>query len=715
MNRIGPCSALMWLTFAGLIAGACTDDDTIEASIEGPTDVAILPASEMVAVPIGFVANKRSGAITKLDLKHETFLRDLPYGSWIASHPLATGRDRRLDQIAAVMDYAVEAEDGRSAYSITVLATDAERDQLLIVPYLDYRAPGGPHCSSDKPDCVVNDEGAVDCLVPPRYPVCLYDSPAGAPVNLADDAAPGSIPIVDEEGNALGGMEVRAFRLREGYTTTEEWHAVWDADKHHFVVNGTRSGVQQRTAEPGKTYLSDHLEIQFLVDASADDLPPGASFSFYTDNGVIEIPLDAYAADLQVLPGGDVLALSLQRVETLEEDGRARDVVTGALGWVDLSPLKDRAEGEALVAEDFPLQDVALCGDPMAETPCESVPMGMDVDADRGLLYISDGGAYGVVHEVRFEDGAPEIREIDGLMPNLDVAVVQDPDGGETWRNLFVANLGEGSVSVYDLIEDRLRDVNTWTPEIDPMEVHAPIRGLSAAKAAVLLNETTDDGAALSSVLVAATTFKGEVVTFKGETGCMPFAAPAGAYVVDFSEAPNPDYGQASNSSFAYSSETDSVAITNPCGGITRSETWTFVYDENLQAYRVNGSESNQPGEYQEGLAYEDERYTTDKGEISVLIRSGTMPATDGDQLQITVTADTVTIPLIPPGSSSNSGSDPADLVLYDDAYGDRNQSWTPIEVRTVALVPAFGADRVYKLDLRYSGNTTDAIMALWR
>ncbi len=636
---------LLALSFVG-----CAEDEVLLRMFDGPIDVAVLEPNQILDVHTGFVTNFRSGKIVKLDLKHETYLGDNPLGSWIRSTPLATGRDRLLEQVAVAYEYIDETN-----YRVTVFASDSSRGQLLVVPYLETAAPRGAHCTPDNVSI-------------PRYGVCLYAEEGGAPLTLGDG---GQLPVVGADGTALSGYSVSSFRLREGRTTTEGWKAVYRDGV--FQVLGSRSGLQEKTAVPGEIYFADRNEIEFLITAEegAGELPEGATFSFYTDSGIREIPVDGTIEDLRIAPEHNRLYATVQSEETLEVDGEDVEINRGHLAILELFPDASSAGELPVLAETLPL--------------CPVVYQLNNIDLEPALQ------SYTV---------------LPGLGPNTDVAFVEQLDREPIYQNLFVANLDGGRVSSFDLMKNRVRDHNPLTPEIDAIELESPIRGLAAGRVPVFINEYTDELERKTSILVAATTYKGDVYSIKGEDGCLPFSTVAGPSVYSVTKAV--DSGSESNPSI----DTTQVGL-SPCGGITKSEVWYFIYDEQIQAYRVRGSITNGSNEFQNSIAYEDERYVSDGGEISLVIRAGTLPTSDGDTIAITVVGNVTPFALGGINTAGYVGALPSDLEMYDETYGDRNQPWTPVQFRTVAVVPAAGSDEVFKIDIRQPGNGGQ--MVIWQ
>ncbi len=689
-----------WTACAALLAtlAACSEEEDAWRSFDGPIDVAIMMPNDILDVPVGFVSNFRSSKIVKMDLLHDTPLRDRMEGSWVRSMPIATGRDRLVEQIAFASGY-VDASD----YYITLFASDSTRDMLLVVPYLDTKAEWGPACIPAAPDCTPGEPvGDLVCGPQtgfiPRTPICIPELEGQAAV-AEGGLREGILEVLAPDGTPTG-YTVTGFWVREGKTSTETWTAVFDAAEGHFVVRGSRSGVQERVPTVGETYWSDDNEVEFVIQdgGGSGTLPDGAYVTFSTDSGIREIPMPGVIQDLRVAPDRQRLFATVQSPEDLEEGGT---IARGYLVVLDLEPLAER---------ELPAVEATwpLCGiepDESGTCPVDARPMAMDLDATHDRLFIADASDTGVIYELDLAQPEGPPLALSGFLPNLDVAYVEDLESDDGYQHLFVANADVGSVSLYDLEESRLVDINPYTPEVDAIELRSPVSGLAASRVAVTIPEKSSDQVPLSTILVGATTYKGDLWAIHGENGCLMFASPEGAHL-DSSGWQWSDRGTTSNPQPDVDLETGRSVVTHPCGGVTRGETWFFVYDEALQGYRVRASRSNKSGEFQDRIAYEDERFVSDGGEVSVLIRSGTLPTTDGDTWYFTVDS----------GLRPVSVEDlPSDFEIYTQGYGDRTEEWTTVYFRSLAIVPATLSDAVYKINLAKPNLSDEAEVIIYR
>lgn len=675
-----PCKTpWMTLLLPLLVAqSGCETEDAGLDTFDGPVDVVIQDANEIFAVPVAFVSNFRSGRIAKLDLKHETYLRDQPYASWVRSSPLAAGDERFLEHVSV---YARHQDD--ADFGVTLLASDAVNDQLLVIPYLDATWQARAGCMPFTPAI-------------PRRPLCIPELESQLAVNQS--LREGVLDVLSVEGAVVPGVKATGFWLREGKTTTERWTAVYDASHGSFQVYGTRSGVQEARAVPGEIYYSDQNELEFLVEVEAGvSVPDGAQFSLETDSGLLELDMPGLIGDLRVLPAQALALVSVQVTAADDANADTAEPVSGRLVGVDLSPLAEGGTPSVVF-------DLALCSDenPVEGEPClnEVKPAGMELDEEGQRLFITDAGDGGGIFVAELSQEPVALRYIRGFGPNFDVAYVHDATVEEGYEHLFVVTLRDGDIPLYDLKAEQFVDVNPVSPELDPVRMRVPVRAITAAQRPVDTRELNDEQVPIQSILVAVSTFEGEIYALHGSSGCMVYGSAVRASV-DNSEsslALSLDAGATSNPQVVpfNGGNGQSLALLSRCGGISPTETWVVTYDALLGGYRVRGTVSNEVDEYQENIAYENQRYVSDGGEISFFIQGGTLPTTDGDTFELDVSGN-----IQPYTAASISG----DMAIYTQTWGDRNQAWTPVNFRSVLVLPLVSADRVIKLDMAKASN----------
>ncbi len=237
---------------------ACSDTATIPLHFDGPVAAAVLTSADGPFVePVGYVANRLSGVITPLDLKHGRLLTDDPTASFLRAAAIPTGSGRLLSDVAVVGGGDV----------VMVWAIDQQNAQILHVPH-------------------VTGLGA-----------------DGAPAE--PEAAVGEVRFVDVDGSGdaptLSDVEVRT-----GFTTTEDWSIEHDGAR--WWAKGARSGVQSAAPVSGEAWASDARELSFVLEGTATK---GDRFELRTESGLREItlegarPLGLLALDGRVYVTGD--------------------------------------------------------------------------------------------------------------------------------------------------------------------------------------------------------------------------------------------------------------------------------------------------------------------------------------------------------------------------------------------------------------------------
>lgn len=247
------------LIFALLLALGCAEDEGELPWFDGPTGAAVLDPEEggPFDEPVGFVANARSGTIVPIDVKHVTLLTDQPGAPFLMPRQIATGDERRLDQVAVI---ANDEED------VTLFASDLAFEVLVEAPYLEGRG-------EDFPERV---------------------EPTATDATFVDADGSGDTPV-------LGGIT-----LRVGYTTTEDWTVEHDGSR--WWVFGSRSGKQTTEPRQGEEYCSDRRELCFTLTGEATE---GDRFELSTDAGVVEHDLGGPILGLAKAPGQDLLLASV--------------------------------------------------------------------------------------------------------------------------------------------------------------------------------------------------------------------------------------------------------------------------------------------------------------------------------------------------------------------------------------------------------------------
>lgn len=428
-----------------------------------------------------------------------------------------------------------------------------------------------------------------------QAPYIVGVSEAGEPQIYEATHTEATFEDVDGSGSSarLTGIEVR-----NGFTTTEDWTITYDGSE--WVASGTNSGRQSRNPRTGRNWTSDARELTFTIEGNAT---AGDRFTLSTDNGVVEHDLGSVPLALLEVPGTDLM-------------------VVGA--WDREADL-----GDLLIWDRLTDSEVGR-----VPFPEGSQPWKLTWD-DNGLLYVADA-RLSAVYIVDLDLEAPElsvVEEITTPAPVQDLAVVnQEADDlthRDAYHHLFVAPIDDNRVDLYDLDSGTWVDVNPRDDVAGGLDLRSPIIGMSTVPIPIKLLEENNAGNRRRERVVAVTTLDGSLRLIEGPTGCLAIDsqgarlfADVGAEYVTFN-----DYGEPSNPILITNEATARQVVSSQCGGIARDETWTLIYDGVEGAWRARGSVSGE----QEGLVYEDIRYTTDEGGLSWLVLAGTAPSTDGD------------------------------------------------------------------------------------
>jgi len=401
----------------------------------------------------------------------------------------------------------------------------------------------------------------------------------------------------DSSGEEAGLINLR---LERGATTTENWTLRFDGS--NWSVEGSASGLQNTVASLGLPYRSDRDEVRFTILGSAT---VGDEILFSTETGIQVHDLGGTIQEFKKIEGTGGLALLSMR-DVFDKTGR--------LVFFDL------IAGDAV--GDLPL-------------PEGSMPLRLDVDAEGSRAFVVDSNL-DAVHVIEINRPDPLLSSTSLLQldfPVADLAFAR----GEDFEHLFLARADRNEVVVWDLLAGAQVDVNVATPEVDGIQLTAPIMGMATSRAAVALPETTGFGARFRDSTVAIATFAGELWLAEASTGCFvqdevgPYGYTQGSgYFFDEGALSNPDLEDGSGVG-------EQIEV-SACGGVVRDEDWTVTYAENLGDWQVEGSLSG----IQQKRAKEDLRYVSDNGTVSFMVSSGSALSTQGDQFTFTTRAGVV-------------------------------------------------------------------------
>ena len=457
--------------------------------------------------------------------------------------------------------------------------------------------------------------------------------------------------------------ELRGLRTRPGRATTETWTLTWR--QKAFEVEGSAAGLQNHPAIPGTWYETDQEELAFTLALGGLPMQEGQTLSFDTWSGVESADAGGLVTDMLTSVDGQWIFVTV-----IPDEGPGWVAVWDAVGFVELDRLV---------------------------LPDTATPERLEAGRDEGVVWIADSAELpdgsGRLFRLDYVPGDLDTVAVAWLHvpePLIDVAEGRHPDV----RLVFAAAAYSDAIWALDPMTGAPRDTNPVTPEIDPTHVRSIVSGLASMRHEVPTGQLDEDGTRLPAHGVLATTFSGEMYWVDGATGCQVFGSPAGAYLDmlgDITSLTWTDVGYESSPQLVYDDASQRIVTTHPCGGVTRTERWTFVYDEALQSYEVEGTRSG----LQQGRAFEGVRYFSDNGEISVLIMPGTLPTTDGDRWVFPIN-DGVT----PAGLQEL----PGDPLIFTELYDDRTGPWYLVKEREIAVVPHVGNDVVLWIDIQGQG-----------
>lgn len=490
------------------------------------------------------------------------------------------------------------------------------------------------------------------------------DPSSGAPVPPDLVATEAVFEDVDESGNSV---TVQDLRMRHGWSTTEDWRFEFDGTR--WWAFGGQSGKQSQPFEMGERWSSDNKEIVLALEGSATE---GDRLTFRTETGVREHDVGGVPLAVTRIPDTDLVALGTWD----------RDADVGALVLWDAAAA---AEVGRLSLDDG------------------GQPWRIVVSEARDALFIADAKVPRVLR-VPFDATQPDLLVAESIPTRtipMDLALVSDPGdeptGALPYDHLFVAGAVDPHVDIYDLTTGTWIDVNPLDDVEGGLDLRSPVVGLSTAPLPIRLQEESGDGIRRESRVVAVTTFDGSVRLLEGATGCQAITTdgPRVASETGYEDVAFDDNGPASNPVMLTDSATGRQVISDPCGGVLRTETWSVVFDGVEGNWIVEGSASG----VQEGRAWADDRYVSDQGELSFIILAATAPATDGDAFSFTMEEGTLRLDEV---LGSNSSASPLELPARPLAFmveaGPTGGGWNPDRRQVHLLVPATNSDVVLRI-----------------
>ena len=463
-----------------------------------------------------------------------------------------------------------------------------------------------------------------------------------------------------EDLDGSGDSPTLEIGLRQGFVAAERWTV--ECRGAYWTLEGTRSGIQRGRMYEQAAFDTRVGGVSLVVRGTCTE---GDRFTFRTDNGLEEIDVGGTPLELAMSPQQDRLAMIVH--DTSDDAPRLR--------WLEPE------SGSAL--PDSVLGDGAL-------------PARMEWMADGSALYVADRGRSSVWEIAVGAFGDLVEREIPLPWPTLDVAPLVSETGG---RQLYISSAEGKTVWVLDLDSGDLIDVNLSTPELDGMLFSSPVTGIAAIPVPYRWPETDNDGVARWGTSVAVSLEAGKVLFMEEGTGCLvqdelgPRTQVLSQSIssADFST----NFGTSAGASFLeVTSDPSHHVNVSRCGGIAQEETWKLIFDRNLQGWVATGSVSGE----QQNIVYEDQRYLSDDGSISLVIRAGTSPSEDGWTMQFNVRDGVLTAN----GDNEPRDNDrdvpfdyPGDPVFFHYRVGPYDNGWRPIDDRPFVLVPAEGGNLV--------------------
>ena len=484
----------------------------------------------------------------------------------------------------------------------------------------------------------------------------------GAPIEVAPTAGEPSYFDADDSGDvATMGSVV----LRAGFTTTELWSIEYGSGR--WWAKGSRSGTQEREPLAGETYVSDRGQIEFELTGTGTERD---RFELENDTGVKEWSVSGRPTSL--LGDGVQLFVAVE-------------------GEVPSVLVLDPFTGETLGT-------IAL--------PAGASPWRMAI-SDVGELFVADAKNPAVYRVVFAGDAATAtVSTLVTAAPVIDVAWQTGLLGdGTAFERLFVAPVALTRVDVYDLLAGTWFDPNPADPEVQGIDLGAPVSGLSASVGSVRLQQLTAWGAYPFAPAVVVATQDGFVFMLDATTGCgvVTERGPHGPNeLLDSSSGAIYSYlqdqGPVSDASLAVDSYGTGEQITmSQCGGVARGESWEVVYDSSVVSWTVTGSLSGK----QESAAFDDTRYVSDRGAISFLIQSGSAPATDGDRFEFLVDrgllswagTDKDESGSIEAGSADKFWEAPGRPLAFSFESGPTGGGWDNLDRKEMAILPVENTD----------------------
>ena len=589
---------------------ACTTDLLYNPLFDEPIKASILQSTEETSwtSSLGFIANRRSGKIVPLDLERNSAFSDQASASFLRPRGVATGSGRSLEDLVAFAP---------SNDRISLYALDTRSQKLLQVPYIEGMLP--------EPQLII---------------------PIASEIEFVDADQSGDAPTLQD------------LRLQTGATSTEDWTLTYQ--RGEWLVQGSRSELQEFHAFTGTQYISEQEEIQFTISGTASE---GDQFQFSTETGLVEHDLGG--TPLEMLSISDpFLLISVFNTET-------------SSSWLSLFNMIQNQEIGRWEAPD-------------------GSQLGRMIQQDETIFITDTQNPQIFELNISLDDfSASTVETISAIAIVHDLEILKT----ETYSHLFAAMATEQRIDVFDLDTREWKQVNPYEELRGGTRLYSPVVGISKTPRAIKLQSTSNFDVPETDYAVVASLFDGTVVMLEGETGCVA-TIPGGSSIDisgnSFGVITFQDTGILSNPE-VYINDAGMMLSTSNCGGVLLDEDWTVLYDGTTGDWTVEGSRSGE----QETIAHLDKRYRSDNGAFSFLLLSGNYPPTDGDFFTFSTIANTLTLNSIlrPSGTRSEALELPASPEVYQ-KFESGDDGWIDLDGEVYALIPISNSDTVIRLNL---------------
>ncbi len=490
----------------------------------------------------------------------------------------------------------------------------------------------------------------------------------GAPMET--EASFGSIGFVAADGRTCSECDLAGFEVKSGWVSTETWTVEFngyddEGQSLGWDVFGTRSGRQEKPAFANIPYVAVRRAVAFTLVADEEPVK-GDRFEVDTVvDGMEEYDVGGIPLALKPSPDNSVLAMVVQ------------DALTGQAQLRMVDPLQP---GDAET--------------PGSVLPDDATPGRLAWNEDGTRLYASDAVAP-QVWALDWPTGT--VERIVLPWRTFDVAPLRTEAGLD---QLFVVPLDEKELWTLDLDTREFVDANAWAPGVQPVTFASPVNGIEAMHKPYLQQTESDLGVRFFKKGVAVATSGGPILFAEEGSGCLVSdglgarteAAGTFGSAADFSRSFGDQFPN--GATLAQNAHNTRHVVANPCGGVARAQGWVLRYDQIQQGWTVRGDLSGT----QESLAFEDERYVSDDGELSFTILSGATPSQDGWTISFRMQQG-LTVAL---GDTDGDRSTrevvidhPSDPVYFHYRVGPDDEGWRPVDERPHVLVAGEGSDRV--------------------